>query len=299
MDTYKLKLILAGACILAALMIIKIIMSNITRRDTKVDKRRSEQLNFSNKRTSSQDMSTAELVELITKPARSYILPSMEVSDTKFTKLEEKIILSGWKGFTPTTYIALDVTLKILAGVMGCLFAAENIWLGLIWGVLLGFGMPYLFNNSIKNRTFALLQEFPDFIRITQGFLISGMPLVEAIENAIPYVGPTWKPVLEEFLVNANLYSQNDCLDMLKTTVPIFEVNEFFSLLQLNLEQGIDVRECFESQADKIKGMQMDVIMGKINGRKTMATIVQAPLMLCMMAGFMLPTISGMLNMGF
>jgi hypothetical protein len=125
------------------------------------------------------------------------------------------------------------------------------------------------------------------------------MPLVEAIENAVPYVGPTWKPVLDEFLVNANLYSQNDCLDMLKKTVPIFEVNEFFSLLQLNLEQGIDVRECFESQADKIKGMQMDVIMGKINGRKTMATIVQAPLMLCMMAGFMLPTISGMLNMGF
>ena len=174
----------------------------------------------------------------------------------------------------------------------------QNLYLGLIWMAVLCFGMQILFKNSISNRRFGLMQEFPDFIRITQGFLMSGMPLAEAVENALPYVGTNWHPILDEFLVNSNLYSQNDCLELLKKQVPIFEVNEFFALLQLNLEQGIDVRECFSGQAEKVKAMQLEVMMGKIQSRKTMATIIQAPLMLCMIAGFALPTLAGMLTGG-
>ena len=298
MNTYTLKMILAGAVILALLLIFKMMFGNITKRDSKVDKRRHSQLEFGSKRTSSQDMSTAELVGKITQPAKNYILPSMEIEDTRFKKLEEQIIMSGWKGFDPLTYIALDITMKIVGVIVGGVLMTQNLYLGGIWLVILCFAMNFLFKNSQSNRRFALMQEFPDFIRITQGFLMSGMPLAEAIENAHPYVGETWQPILDEFLVNSNLYSQNDCLELLKKQVPIFEVNEFFALLQLNLEQGIDIRECFSSQAEKVKAMQLEVMLGKINNRKMMGTMIQAPLMLCMIGGFALPTISSMLTGG-
>lgn len=297
-NAYTLKFILAAAVIGVLILLFKTLLGSITKRDNKIDKRRRDQLEFG-KRTSSQDMSTAELVGKITKPAMNYILPKMEIDDTKFKVLEEKIIMSGWKGFDPMTYIALDITLKIVGVVVGGFFMTQNLYLGLIWMVLLCFGMQILFKNSQSNRRFGLMQEFPDFIRITQGFLMSGMPLAEAVENAQPYVGTNWQPILDEFLVNANLYAQNDCLELLKKQVPIFEVNEFFSLLQLNLEQGIDIRECFSGQAEKVKAMQLEVMLGKIQTRKTMATIIQAPLMLTMIVGFALPTLAGMLNMGF
>lgn len=298
MDTYTLKLILAASCILVIILLMKQLFSNVTKRDAKVDKRRSDQLEFSKKRTSSNDMSTAELLNLVTKPAMDYVMPSVEIGDTKFKKLEEQIILSGWKGFDPLSFTALDITLKVVGFVIGGIFATQSLIFGLVWVALLGFGVQILFKNSISNRRFGLMQEFPDLIRITQGFLMSGMPLPEAFENALPYTGEFWHPIISEFLINANIYSQNDCLEKLKKQVPIFEVNEFFALLQLNLEQGIDVRECFGGQAEKIKAMQKDVMLKKIQSRQTMATMVQAPLMLCMMGGFMLPTIGGMLNMG-
>ena len=298
MNTYNLKTILVVAILAVLVLLLKTLFGNITKRDTNIDKKRRDQLKFNSKRTSSQDMSTAELIDLVTKPARNYIMPSMEVNDNKFKKLEDNIMLSGWQGFDPLTYMALDITLKVAGVVIGGLIMLKNIYFGGIWLVVLCFAMNFLFKNSINNRRFALMQEFPDFIRITQGFLMSGMPLAEAIEHAQPYVGPTWQPILDEFLVNSNLYSQNDCLELLKKQVPIFEVNEFFALLQLNLEQGIDMKECFGGQVEKIKAMQMEVMMGKINSRKTMATMISGPLMLVMIGAFGMPTIVGMVTGG-
>ena len=123
------------------------------------------------------------------------------------------------------------------------------------------------------------------------------MTLVDALENALPYVGPTWRPIIKDFIIEANIYSQNECIEQLKEKVPIFEVHELWSLIQLNLEQGIDLKESFNNQALKVKGMQKEVMLSKITKRQMMATAIQAPLMLCMMGGFMLPTLSQMMNL--
>ena len=76
MNVSTLKGILVVTVLAALLLLMKTLFGNITKRDTKIDKRRNDQLKFNSKRTSSQDMSTAELVNLVTKPARNYILPS-------------------------------------------------------------------------------------------------------------------------------------------------------------------------------------------------------------------------------
>ncbi len=297
MGIYSMKAIMVAACLLVVFIILKNIISMLSRRDEKLDNKREKQLKFNEKRTSSQDMTTMGLVDTVTSPVRKYIMPRVTVDETKMEKLAKDIQLAGWTGFDPLTFTALDITLKILGCLMGLLFLTKSPLMALIWFVIPFVGLRFLFKNSISDRKYKLMAEFPDFIRITQGFLCSNMTLVDALENALPYVGPTWRPIIKDFIIEANIYSQNECIEQLKEKVPIFEVHELWSLIQLNLEQGIDLKESFNNQALKVKGMQKEVMLSKITKRQMMATAIQAPLMLCMMGGFMLPTLSQMMNL--
>ncbi len=297
MGIYSMKAIMVVACLIVILIIAKNIFSLISKRDEKLDNKREKQLKFNDKRTSSQDMTTAGLVDTVTSPVRKYIMPKVTIDETKMEKLAKDIQLAGWNGFDPLTFTALDITLKILACLMALLFIAKSPVMALIWFVIPFVGLRFLFKNSINDRKYKLMAEFPDFIRITQGFLCSNMTLVDALENALPYVGPTWRPIIKDFIIEANIYSENECIEQLKEKVPIFEVHELWSLIQLNLEQGIDLKESFNNQALKVKAMQKEVMLNKITKRQMMATAIQAPLMLCMMGGFMLPTLSQMVNL--
>lgn len=297
MSTYTLKAILAMAALFVIFLISKNLFALINKRDTKLDKKRGSQLKFDEKRTSSQDMTMDGLVDTVTGPVKKYVMPKVTVDETRTEKLEKDIQLADWKGFDAYTFQSLDLTLKILGMVMGLLFLTKSTFMAILWFAVLFFGLRFLFNNSISNRKYNLMAEFPDFIRITQGFLSSNMTLVESLENALPYVGPTWRPILQDFIIEANIYSQDECIEQLKERVPIFEVHELWSLIQLNLEQGIDIKESFNNQAEKVKSMQKEVMIGKIGKRQMMATVIQAPLMLCMMGGFMLPTLSQMINL--
>lgn len=297
MSIYSLKAVLAFAALIVVLIISKNILSMITKRDFKLDKRRDTQLKFENKRTSSQDMTTSGLVDTVTSPVRKYIMPKVTIDETKTEKLEKDLQLAGWNGFDAYTFQSLDLTLKIVGVLFGLLFLTKSTIMALLWFIIPFFGLNILFKNSISNRKYNLMSEFPDFIRITQGFLCSNMTLVDAIENALPYIGPTWRPILKDFIIGANIYSQDECIEQLKEKVPIFEVHELWSLIQLNLEQGIDIKESFNNQALKVKSMQKEVMLNKITKRQMLATMIQAPLMLCMMGGFMLPTISKMMNL--
>lgn len=296
MGIYSIKAIMVAACLLVIFIILKNIISMINKRDNKLDNRREKQLKF-DKRTSSQDMTTMGLVDTVTSPVRKYIMPKVTIDETKMEQLAKDIQLAGWNGFDPLTFTALDITLKILGCLMGLIFLTKSPLIALIWFVIPFVGLRFLFKNSISDRKYKLLAEFPDFIRITQGFLCSNMTLVDALENALPYVGPTWRPIIKDFIIEANIYSQNECIEQLKEKVPIFEVHELWSLIQLNLEQGIDLKESFNNQALKVKAMQKEVMLSKITKRQMMATAIQAPLMLCMMGGFMLPTLSQMMNL--
>lgn len=297
MGVYSMKAIMVAACLIVVFIIAKNIFSLINRRDEKLDSKREKQLKFNDKRTSSQDMTTAGLVDTVTSPVRKYIMPKVTIDETKMEKLAKDLQLAGWDGFDPLTFTALDITLKILGCLMALLFIAKSPFMALIWFVIPFVGLRFLFKNSISDRKYKLMAEFPDFIRITQGFLCSNMTLVDALENALPYVGPTWRPIIKDFIIEANIYSQDECIEQLKERVPIFEVHELWSLIQLNLEQGIDLKESFNNQALKVKGMQKEVMLSKITKRQMMATAIQAPLMLCMMGGFMLPTLSQMMNL--
>lgn len=260
-------------------------------------KKRLKQLQFNQKRTSSDD-STKEFINKFTSPVITHVMPKLK-RNTDTTQLERDLEMAQWnKMFTPVTFIAMDITLKILGVIMFCIIAPMSLPFACVWGLALCFLFKFLFNNSKKEREFRLLSQFPEFIRITEGFLLSDKPLAEAIECSLPYVGDEWRPLLREFVINSEVYSQSECITALQDRVDIFEVKELWSLIKLNTDQGIDIKECFANQADKVRELQLEVIMNKIGKRQMMSIAIQGPLLLTMIVAFGLPTLYDMVNLG-
>ena len=294
-----MKFLMALFALITFYMFIKNIFSLMFSVDNhSLHKKRLKQLQFNNKRTSSDDMSSKEFIDKFTSPVVTHVLPRFKnLGD--MSKLERGLEMSQWnKYFTPTTFMAMDITLKILGVILFIVIAPFSWQFGAVWFFLLFFLFRLLYNNSRNERRFKLLSQFPEFIRITQGFLTSNMPLPQAIESALPYVGEEWRPLLQEFVINTEVYSQNECIDILSNKVDIFEVRELWSLIKLNAEQGIDIKESFSNQADKVREMQLEVMMNKIGKRQTMSIAIQGPLLLTMILSFGLPTFASMANLG-
>lgn len=293
-----LKLAMAGISIYCFLLIIKNLMSGFySAENSSLHKKRLEQLKFENKRTSS-DSDNKEFIDKITAPVVTHILPKMKSRD--LTQLEKDLQMAQWdKYFTPVTFTAMDVLLKILGAVAFVLFIGVSMAMSVLWGALLMFLFRFLFNNSLKERKFRLMAEFPEFIEITAGFLNSDMSLSQGIEYSLPYVGEQWKPILQEFIVSCTMKDQSDAITEMQHKIDIFEVREFWSLVKLNTDQGIDIKECFEAQSQKVRELQLDVMLDKIGKRQVLSIAVQGPLLLTMILSFGLPTFVQMTSLGF
>ena len=157
MNLYLLKGLFAFLAILIILIISKNLLELFTNRDMKMDKKRKAQLNFDNKRTSSQDMNAMGLIDTVTNPVRKYILPKINVNETKRARLEKDIMLADWKGFDATTFMALDITLKCVGLIFGLIFLTKSTFMAILWFIIPFFGLRILFNNSISNLKYKLL----------------------------------------------------------------------------------------------------------------------------------------------
>lgn len=257
-----------------------------------IHRKRLKQLRFQKKK---EDADLNELIDTVTKPVIRHIFSRFKPK--RLDGLETDLKMAKWdKYFTPIQYRALNLLLKAIGIVAFLLLSSQAMVIALIWLVALCFGMDFMFKNSIKNRKEKLIADFPDFIRITEGYLSANVPFAKAVSECIRYVGDEWKPILQKFVIDCELKSIDEALDNLKREVDLFEVREFVALVKLTLEQGGDARESFSAQADKIREMQMDMIAVKIGKRQTMGVILQAPLLLCNLLVFGLPTVGSMMN---
>lgn len=255
-------------------------------------RKRLKQLQF-NKKKEEADM--GELIDKVTKPVVTHILPKLKPRNLE--QLERDLKMAKWdKNFTPVQYRALSLTLKVAGLVIGALLYNASAMIALVWAGALIFGMDYLFRNSRNNRKEKLVADFPDFIRITEGYLTANVPFSQAVAESIKYVGDEWKPILQNFVVECDVKSIEEALETLKKDVDLFEVREFVALVKLTLEQGGDASDSFSAQADKIREMQLDMMAMKIGKRQMMGIAIQAPLLLCNLLVFGLPTVSSMTN---
>jgi Flp pilus assembly protein TadB len=260
----------------------------------KMHQKRMRQLNFANKK----DDEISAFIERISAPADKWLSPRLIIKDRD--EVARQLRFTGWdKYFSPEAYMSFDLTLKVAALFMLIFtYFIDALFVGVLWGAILFFGLHFALSNAISSRKEKLFAAFPDFLRITQGFLSSGMPLMSALEKTFRYVNPEWQKLLEDFMVDFNTGSIELALENLKSSTDMFEVREFAVLLKLIIDQGGDLKDGFEAQVDGIKDMQRFLLEKRIAKRKTLAVLIQAPLLICIFIVFGLPLVGDMANIG-
>lgn len=289
-----MKILLAGIALLFAIFFLRnIFLLIFSMENYSIHKRRLRQLNFDKKK---EDATTNDMIDAVTKPIINHVFSRFKPK--KLELLERQLRMAKWdKHFTPIQYRALNYLLKAVGLIAFLLFFQVSTFMAVLWGFILIFAMDILFKNSVINRRDRIFNDFPEFIRIVEGYLTANMPFPKAVEESIKYVGDEWKPILKQFVIECEIKSIDEALEFLKEEVDLFEMREFVSIVKLNLEQGGDAKDSFSAQAEKIREIQMDLIAVKIGKRQTMGIIVQAPLLLCNMAVLGLPVVSSMTNM--
>lgn len=213
-----------------------------------------------------------------------------------------KLKFAGADVYFPTivSFYSFNIFLCIILGILGTIISlSAHTFIPLAVMEVLAIVLPtFLLNNTCNEKSERLFYGFPDFIRICEGYLIAGMTFPTAVEESIPYVDDSWKPFLKQFVLDCDLQSQEKAIDNLKESIPNFEIKEFLSLVRLNMEQGINVKECFDRQSERIKAMQKTAMLGKIKKREMMGTAIQAPLLICIFVAFGLPVVNSFMNLG-
>lgn len=261
-----------------------------------IHRKRMKELNFEGTRIGqSEDEQTKAFLSKVTEPVIRYILPKFKYSNTE--RLQHDLKFVEWDKFmNATQFRSLDLILKGLGVIAFILASNVHIAFAVVFFLLLFFGLKFFLNNSVTEKKKRIFAGFPEFIRLTQGYLTAEMGLVEAIENTVEFVNEDWEPYLKRFAITARISSVRDALAELQTDIDIFEVRELLSLIRVSLDQGIDVKESFESQTEKVRGMQLEVTMQKIETRKLMGIFLQAPLLLTIIMAFALPTLDAMMK---
>ena len=247
-----------------------------------------------------------EIMNIISDTTNKSILPRLKrlfpgIVKSDYAQIDKELKLIGWDDtFTAESFVGAVWGLRCLA-LPVAIFAFTRktplnvILLFVAWA--LAFGLEYMAKSEKKTMNDELFSEFPEFIRITSGFLSADIPLVKSITDSIKYVGAAWEPILKTFVIDCDNKSVDFALTRMKDNVDLFEVKEFVSLIRLTLEQGGNAKEGFLSQADKIAELQKDQFILKVGKRKMYGQIVQMPLLLLNTAILGLPTIYDTLGM--
>lgn len=294
------RFVMYAATVLFFMLFVRNFFGLVFRLDgEKVHRQRMKELTFNNNRIGqSKDAELKSFLTKVTSPIIDIISPRLKPKT--LDKLQRELEYVGWSRlFQAEQFKALQL---ILMGVGLFLAPLAYAKINPIFGVVIfgaTFFLPnFLLHNEIKNKQDRIFNEFPEFIQLVQGYLVAEMPLTEAIQNTIEYVNEDWQEYLTEFVVNSNTSSVGEALDRLQYRVNNSEVSELLSLIRVSLDQGINVKDSFENQTEKVKTMQMDVMMGKIEKRKMMTLIIQGPLLLTIIVAFGLPTLKAMTTIG-
>lgn len=254
-------------------------------------RKRLNQLNFKNNR----DLSVEEAVESITRFVDMYIFKMKPTPKDKELSINLKMI--GWdKYFGPREWKSFVLFMCILGFIVGGVLAM----ISKIYGAFVGcmfVVLPSMFmHTEVKDKKTKLLDKFPDIIIITEGYLSAGFTLSKAVEETIPFAGKAWGPILKKLIADMELMGVESALNNLKEATTIPEVKEFASLVKIAYSQG-DVGESFSSQADRMLSIQEDLMMSKIAGRRSLAAVANAPVILSVFLLIGAPAIANVMEM--
>lgn len=260
-----------------------------------VYRKREKQLKF--EKREKFNTQTEELIHKSTAPILK-IFGGL-IGDKKKDKIEKDLAFVGWDKYLDyKTYRALQIFFSCVGLLLFFVFVSHSSVFAIILLVLSFVFIPYLLSNEVKDTKMKLLAEFPDFIRITQGYLSSGLTFVYALESSLRFLGPEWQGFITDLVVDIKLTNTKDALERFKQKIDLQEIREFVAIVVLALDQGGDVKDAFESQAGNIQFMLQDIMERELVRRNALAQALQPALLISMILAFALPIIVQMVGFG-
>lgn len=262
------------------------------------DRARTKELAKQEKKKSKEESDRAVrlLMDTVTAPVAGTLMTMFPAKNA--VKLKRKLYIVGWdRYFSPNTWNAFRLEMCLAGCFLFYVFGAESKLFGGLLFVIFAVGPNFLLNNSYKNRNEQILLHFPETIRIMAGYLSSGMILTRAVTETARSSSPEWKAILETFSLKCDTQSVGEAIDWIKEEVDILEAREFFAVVKLTIQLGNSVRDGFTEQADLIQELLRNAMQKKIEKRKVWATVVQAPIFLCIIGAFALPVIGTFIDL--
>ncbi len=293
MGTNITAYVLYGGIVLAIFAIITTVFSIFfVGNSSKMESLRNEQLKDQSKKKSEaeQDAQIRQIVVQITDPIVDKVYHGANPKNQKL--LAKKLKLAEWdKYFTPIQWKAFVLLLRVIAVVLFIgLFSSSFIFASIVFSFF-AIMPSFLLNNSYNNHKEEIMMSFPETIKIISGYLSAGKILADAVDETSKSCAPTWSTLLKRFRDKCETDGIMDALDWFKDEVDLVEAKEFFTTLRLTLELGGSAKSGFDEQADRIQAMLRDVMQRRIEKRKIWATVVQAPIFLCIIGAFALPVV--------
>lgn len=247
-------------------------------------------------RKDKKDMEIEELIDLVSNPIIKHIFGRFKITSKE--ELEDDLKMAQWRDkISPDQFLAIVYLSKSIGIIAGILLGMESLPFGVIIGGVFFFAPGFLLRNEVGNKRNALLNDFPNFIRICQSYLMVGYPFNRAAEESIKFLNKDFQIVVEKFVLEWEIKGQDKALELLKDQVKIWEMKEFISLVRLTMDQGGNMETAFEQQADRIRRIKRDLNLVKIGKRKIYAKLVQFPLLLAIFVAAGLPTFYNVFTM--
>lgn len=292
----KLVLLIIGIVLFGGLFVRRILVSVLSINDSKLYKQRMKQLNFNDKKKKSQ----GEFIDSIVDPIMDKYLKDFEVKDRSKieTLLKEADLLDVFK--SPETYIVFDLVLKAIGFVLFMILIKISMPLAILGSVMFMFGLPQTVKSTAKARKENILLGFPDAIRYIHAYLSAGDTLITAMERTIEDVDDEWKRILSKFISDFSTpgIGIDGAIGNIRKDINIMQVREFFAFIKVKNDQGGQMKEAFELQAEKIDELFETSMLKRIESRTMYAVMVQYPSIVGIMLLMSLPVIHGFMDGG-
>lgn len=256
--------------------------SNIKNRNKRLNKLRFDD----------EDLNISKLKDIITKTTTPFMF-LIPVSYKNNIALEKKLKIIEWdKYFTANEFLVLVWLLRFVSVILFFILGAKSSWIeGFVGIILLGFAPMFLLNNEYNETKKRILSGFPSVIRNLSCFLNADMSFVSAIRNTLNYTKNIWAVLLEEFANDCEVYSYEVAIENICSKLDIWEITDFFNMVNLSLQKGINLRESFDIQSERIDVLYRQSILEIINKRENAASLIQAPMLIGVILAFAIPIV--------
>ena len=209
-------------------------------------------------------------------------------------KKERQLRLAGWENkFTGAQYITIEYLCRIGA-ILLMLWLRKFNAVGIMIYCILFILPTFALHNERKETQKKILEGFPQYESLVEGYLAGKLILPLAMEESLPFLNASWQKLTKNFLLDLNESGRFDyAIDNIISRIEAPAIKDFFSLLQIST----DNLKCFEEQGKLISNVLEDQILKSGDRKEVLMTLIQLPLLLCIIAMYLAYYISFIFEM--